>query len=387
MKILHIALASHFTVGMLYQENQMINCQRADGHEVTIITDLYHYEHGELVKGSEEDTIMDNGARLIRLKWDRIFFSDLWTEKIRKSHKVKKLLKEIQPDTILFHGLCGYEIMTVADYCKSNPDCLFFVDCHSDYNGSARTFLSKNFYKFIHGHFITKASLLVDKFFYTGEEMRYWMNDLFVIPKDRQEFLATGGTIYTAQQQKDARMELIKKYALPQDAIILAHSAKLIDEKSRTKELIEAFRKVNDPRLTLFIFGFIAKEMSSEIRSLIESDNRIHFMGWKVSTEIEEFLAGVDMYCQPGGRSTTFETAMCCGCVNMTYPLDTYKDENYTDCNFENYFFVENEEDIVKVLKDITENVQVLEQAKAKSFSFARLNFDYAVISRRIYTL
>lgn len=387
MKILHIALASHFTVGMLYQENQMINCQRADGHDVTIITDVFHYEHGELVKGPEEDTIMENGARLIRLKWDRILFSDLWTEKIRKSHKVKKLLKEIQPDTILFHGLCGYEIMTVADYCKSNPDCLFFVDCHSDYSGSARTFLSKNFYKFIHGHFISKASLLVDKFFYTGEDMRYWMNDLFVLPKDRQEFLATGGTIYTAQQQKDSRMELIKKYALPQDAIILAHSGKLLDEKSKTKELINAFRAVNDPRLTLFIFGFIPKEMESVLRPLIDGDNRIHFMGWKMSKEIEKFLAGVDMYCQPGGHSTTFETAMCCGCVNMAYPLDTYTDEKYTDCNFENYFFVKSEEDIVKVLNEITENVQILEQAKAKSFSFARLNFDYAVISRRIYTL
>ena len=55
MKILHIALASHFTIGMLYQENQMINCQRADGHDVTIVTDLWHYERGELVKGEEED--------------------------------------------------------------------------------------------------------------------------------------------------------------------------------------------------------------------------------------------------------------------------------------------------------------------------------------------
>ncbi|SHJ13937.1 glycosyltransferase family protein [Pseudobutyrivibrio xylanivorans] len=387
MKILHIALASHFTEGMLYQENQMINCQMADGHEVTIITDVFHYEHGELVKGPEEDTILESGARLIRLKWDRIFFSDLWTEKIRKAHKVKKLLKEIQPDSILFHGLCGYEIMTVADYCKSHPDCLFFVDCHADYSGSAKTFLSKNFYKFIHGHFISKAAPEVDKFFYTGEDMRYWMNDLFAIPVEKQEFLALGGTIYTAQQQKDARIEIIKKYALPQDAIIMAHSAKILDEKSRTRELINAVRKNRDPRLALFIFGTISKEMNLLLRNLMEEDERIHFMGWKVDKEIEEFLAGVDLYCQPGGYSVTFETAMCCGCANMTYPMENYTNENYSDCNFENYFFVENEDDMVKVFTDITDNVQVLEQAKAKSFSFARLNFDYAVISRRIYTL
>ena len=380
-------MASHFTVGMLYQENQMINCQRADGHEVTIITDIYHYERGELVKGEPEDTIMENGARLIRLKWDRVLFSELWTEKIQKCHKVKKLLEEIQPDTILFHGICGYEIMDAAEYCKKHSDCLLFADCHESFNDSGRTMLSKNFYKFIHGHFISKALSEVDKFFYTGKENQYWINNLFGIPEDKQEFLALGGTIYTAQQQKDARLDLIKRYALPQDAIILAHSAKLLDDKSRTKELINAFRKNSDPRLALFIFGTLPKEMESIIRPLMDGDERVHYMGWKVDKEIEEFLAGVDLYCQPGGLSVTFETAMCCGCVNMAYPLDTYTDENYTDCNFENYFFVKSEDDINKVLNEITENVQVLEQAKAKSFSFARLNFDYQVISRRIYTL
>ena len=386
MKIVHLALASHFTLGMLYQENQMIECQRADGHEVTIITDCWRFERGELVKGSEEDTIMDNGARLIRLELDRVLFSDLWTEKIQKCKRVKKLLEDIQPDTILFHGMCGYEIMTAADYCKKHENCLLFMDCHEDYSDSARTFLSKTFYKVIHGHFINKAMPEVDKVLYIGADMRNWMNDLYSIPVDKQEFLAPGGTIYTAQQQKDARADIIKKYALPQDAIIMAHSGKLAAPK-RTVELLQAFKKVKDPRLALFIFGSIPEDMEAAIRPLMESDSRVHFMGWKVNKEIEEFLAGVDLYCQPGSQSSTFETAMCAGCANMAYPFDSYTDENYTDCNFENYFFVKTQDDIEKVFRDITENVAILEQTKAKSFSFARLNFDYAVISRRIYTL
>ena len=386
MKIVHLALASHFTLGMLYQENQMIECQRADGHEVTIITDCWRFERGELVKGSEEDTIMDNGARLIRLELDRVLFSDLWTEKIQKCKRVKKLLEDIQPDTILFHGMCGYEIMTAAEYCKKHENCLLFMDCHEDYSDSARTFLSKTFYKVIHGHFINKAMPEVDKVLYIGADMRNWMNDLYSIPADKQEFLAPGGTIYTAQQQKDARIDIIKKYALPQDAIIMAHSGKLAAPK-RTVELLQAFKKVKDPRLALFIFGSIPEDMEAAIRPLMESDSRVHFMGWKVNKEIEEFLAGVDLYCQPGSQSSTFETAMCAGCANMAYPFDSYTDENYTDCNFENYFFVKTQDDIEKVFRDITENVAILEQTKAKSFSFARLNFDYAVISRRIYTL
>ena len=385
MKILHIALASHFTIGMLYQENQMINCQRADGHDVTIVTDVWHYEGGNLVRGHEEDTIMDNGARLIRWEHDRVLFSDLWTEKIQKCRRVKGLLEELAPDTILFHGMCGYEIMDAADYCKNHPDCLLFMDCHEDYSDSARTFLSKAFYKIIHGHYISKAMPEVDKVLYIGADMKAWMNDLYSIPADKQEFLAPGGTIYTLEQQKAARQDIINKYSLSNDAIIMAHSGKLAATK-RTPELIEAFSKVKDPRMALFIFGSIPEDMEAKIRPLMDADSRIHFMGWKVNKDIEEFLAGTDMYCQPGTQSSTFETAMCCGCVNMTYPWDSYTDATYTDCDGQNYFFVETVEDMVSVFERITQNINVLEQAKAKSFSYAKMAFDYQVISRRIYT-
>ena len=151
MKILHIGLPSHFTEGMLYQENMLIAMNRADGHDVTIITDVYHYEGSKLVEGPEEDRIMDNCARLIRLKYDRVFHSDLWTEKIQKCRKLKKYLNEIQPDTILYHGVCGYEMMDVAEYCKKHTECHFYMDSHEDYTNSAMTFASKTFYKTIHG--------------------------------------------------------------------------------------------------------------------------------------------------------------------------------------------------------------------------------------------
>ena len=385
MKVLHIGMPSHFTEGMLYQENMLIAMNRKDGHDVTIITDVYHYEGSKLVKGPEEDRILDNGARLIRLEYDRVFASDLWTEKIQKCRKLRKYLNEIQPDTILYHGVCGFEMMDVADYCKHHPECLFFMDSHEDYTNSAMTPLSKAFYKFIHGHFVHKALPQVDKILYLGVQMRDWLKDIYGIPDNKMEFMAIGGIIYSTEQQREARQNIINKYSLPQDAIIMAHSGKLSAGK-RTAELLQAFTQVSDPRLALFVFGSIPEDMESTLRPLLESDNRIRFMGWKVNKEIEEFLAGVDLYCQPGGQSSTFETAMCCGCANMTYPHETYKDATYSDCNGENYFFVETVDDMVNVFKSITETPMLLEQTKAKSFAFAKLQFDYEVIARRIYT-
>ena len=41
---------------------------------------------------------------------------------------------------------------------------------------------------------------------------------------------------------------------------------------------------------------------------------------------------------------------------------------------------------MVNVFKSIIETPLLLEQTKAKSFAFAKLQFDYEVIARRIYT-
>ncbi len=384
MKILHVSLIAHYTEGMLYQENVLIDMNIKDGHDVTIITDCERYEGGKLVSGPEEDRIMTNGARLIRLKHDFVLNS-FFTGKIQKCRKLRKYLEEIKPDTILYHGVNGYEMMDVANYCKKHPECLFFMDSHEDYTNSAMTPASKAFYKFIHGHFVHKALPEVDKIFYLGVQMRDWLKDIYNIPDSMMEFMAIGGIIYSLEQQREARKEIINKFALPQDAIILAHSGKLSAGK-RTNELLQAFKQIKDERMALFIFGSIPEDMEPELRPLIESDSRIHFMGWKENKEIEQFLAGVDLYCQPGGQSSTFETAMCCGCANMTYPHETYKDVTYSDCNGENYFYVESIDDMVNVFKKITEEPMQLEQTKAKSFAFAKLQFDYEVIARRIYT-
>lgn len=384
MKILHIAMSSHFTEKMLYQENVLIDMNVKDGHDVTIITDVFYYEGSKLIEGPEEDRIMPNGARLIRLKYDKVLFSNLWTLKTQKCRKLCQYLDEIHPDTILYHCVNGYEMMDVADYCKNHPDCLFYIDCHEDFTNSAMNIVSRLFYQIIHGHFVHKALPQVDKVLYLGVQMRDWLKDIYGIPDDKMEFMAIGGIIYSPEQQRQARQEIINRYALPGDAIIMAHSGKLSAGK-RTAELLEAFSKVKDPRLAMFVFGSIPSDMESTIRPLLEADNRVHFMGWKVNKEIEQFLAGVDLYCQPGGQSSTFETAMCCGCANMTYPHETYKDATYSDCNGENYFFVETVDDMVKVFERITDEPMILEQTKAKSFAFAKLQFDYEVIARRIY--
>ena len=52
---------------------------------------------------------------------------------------VYEQLREKQPDVILFHGLCGWELHAAARYKRENPSVRLYVDSHEDENNSART--------------------------------------------------------------------------------------------------------------------------------------------------------------------------------------------------------------------------------------------------------
>lgn len=117
MKILHIGLASSYTEGMTYQDNFLSEMNIKAGHEVFFVTDTHKYENGVLIETNEIDEILSNGLRLIRYKYDTIV-NKFITRKIQKARKVKKLLEEFKPDAIMYHGVCGYELIDVSDYVK-----------------------------------------------------------------------------------------------------------------------------------------------------------------------------------------------------------------------------------------------------------------------------
>ena len=142
MKIMHIGLLSHFTEGMSYQDNLLSEMNLLEGHEVVFITNTSKYLNGKLVECGEEDILLSNGLRLIRLSYDYIF-NKFISNKIQKVKKLKHYLYEFNPDSIMYHGVCGYELMTVAKYVRNHPQVLFYVDSHEDFNNTAKSVVAK----------------------------------------------------------------------------------------------------------------------------------------------------------------------------------------------------------------------------------------------------
>ena len=378
MNILHMDINCHYTEGMLYQDNALPKVNADDGHNVTIITDVYAYVNGKLEKVGVEDKIISGGIRLIRVEYDRIL-NDFVTRKIQKVSKIKKLLEEIRPDSILYHGICGYELMDVAAYVKNNPHVLFYADSHEDFFNTTRTPIAKFAYKYIHGYFVKKALPYIKKVLYLGEDVKIYLKEMYSISDDILEFYPLGGFIEEEKKQLQMRQSLIEEFNLPQDAIICAHSGKM-DAAKKTKELLEAFESVDDERMYMFLFGSIPDDMKSVIMPLVEKSPRVFFLGWKNNKELVDILDGVDLYCQPGSMSATFQVSVCCGCATMLYPSISYKKMMGRES-----FFVETKENIKNVFIEISRDRKCLNDLKARTFEIAKQQFDYVKLARRIY--
>lgn len=373
MKILHIGLISHFTDKMLYQDNILPDLNVKAGHEVTFITDVNEYKNGALVQTGECDMVLDNGVRLIRISYDRII-NDFITNKIQKCKRLVMLLNDIQPDTILYHGVCGYELMDVANYVKIH-NIPFYIDSHENFKNTAMTAVSRFAYKYIHGHFVRKAIPYAKKILYIGYPEKEYLQELYHISEDRLEYFPLGGIILSESEQNECRNKVLGDMGFPADAIVCSHSGKM-DKGKRTREVLEAFYKVKDKRLRLLVFGSIPDDMKEILIPLIDGDERVFFLGWKNGEEQRTILGATDLYIQPGTYSATAQVALCDGCALIV-------NDGYKDAMGDAVFYEDNARGIESVLRDITDNPKVLTEAKKRCFEWAIKQFDYKKMAER----
>ena len=375
MKVLHIGLVSSFTEGMKYQENYLTDENLRAGHEVMFISNASKYINGILTETEEEDIILENGLRLVRLKYDFILCGFL-TRKIQKVNRLLSYVEEFEPDAILYHVLCGFELMHVADYVRKNPKTLFYVDSHEFFDNTARTFIAKMAYKYIHGFFIHRAFSAIKKILYICEDSRLFLKEMYKIPDEKMELFPLGGIIQGKEQQTLAREKLLHSFSLDEYSTIFMHSGKMNPEK-KTAELLRAFKNIDSNNSFLFIFGMVEEPYKDEIMTLIQNDQRVYFLGWKKGEEITELLCAADVYCQPGSPSATSQLALCCGCAEIVYPSLSYK-ALYGD----SVLYAENEKSLLEQLKRL-EDKGVLHENKEKAFLRAMSILNYTKIAER----
>ncbi|MFV0267748.1 MAG: glycosyltransferase [Draconibacterium sp.] len=378
MTIVHICLSSSYTYGMGYQDNLLVKYNLLAGHKVIVISNNAKYENGKLTETEEEDTILEDGSRLIRLKYDRIINSYL-SSKIRKTKRLKKLLGTLSPGIIMFHGTASWELLTMAKYKQKNKNTKLYIDSHTDLNNSAKNWVSYFFlHKLFYRYLTRKALPYCEKLFYISEETGIFLKKAYGVPEPFLEFLPLGGEIMDKESKTIVRKEMRDKLNLTEQDILFCHSGKM-DVKKKTYELIKIFTKTKQHNFKLLLIGTFTKDIEKQVAPLIKIDDRIIYLGWKTSGELKKYIAATDLYLQPGSQSATMQNALCVGTPVLIDNVPSHQIYNKG-----NAFLIDDCHEINNIFRRIADAPELLDHMSGIAYELAMEILDYKKLAQKI---
>ncbi len=378
MKIVFLGLASYYTPNMSYQDNCFNQVLLEQGHEVCYISNPEAYSNGRLVDVEPGTFNYSDGLELIRVPYRRILTSTV-TKKLRMFYGVDRIIREQKPDIIFCHDACFYPVLDVLRYKLQHPEVKLYVDMHTAYYNSARTWASLNIlHKLYYKHFYKRLEPYVERFFYIGTDEERFAREVYKIHKAHMSFLPLGGFCPTEEEYSSLRASAREELSLNDNDILLVHTGKM-DQKKKTESLLHAFSSCTVFPGKLVLIGSIPQEMRDVLIPYIESNPRILYLGWKRADELRRYLCACDLYIQPGSVSATMQNAICCRCPIIAFPHEGY----LNSFDFGGVAWVRDEKDMKVFFREITAKPWILQKMSRSSELFGRERLDYHTLVRQ----
>ena len=364
---------------MRYQDNYFCDVLLKKNCVVAYVSNPEAYVDGKLNAMKPERINCSDGLELVRLK-RRFIFSRAISVKLGFFKNLYCVINDFRPDIIYCHNFQYSSILDVVKYKKKHQNVKVFVDTHCAKFNSARNFASKIFlHKMLYNYLSKKISKIVEKVFYVGESEKEFALEHYSFSPQQLEFLPQGGVPLNDEEYICTRTKYRKILGVDDKTVVFLHSGK-IDSEKRTKILLSSFISCPDLQAKLVIIGSFEKSCEQELMSIISSDKRILFLGWKSGEELQNYLCAADVYCQPGSVSATLQNAICQRCAVMSYPHQVY----LKSIDYGQFIWVSNEEDIEKAFLKIKNGIVDLIQLKNNSIKCANTMLDYKVLLERI---
>ncbi len=380
MKISHLCLSCFYIDGYSYQENILPCINKNDGHSVRIIASTETYLDGKTLGYKLPGSyVNEDGIAVTRLDY-RKFLPHSIMKKLRMHKGVFELLEEFNPDVILFHGLCGWEMTAIAKYKKHHPKVKIYADSHEDANNSGRGFISRFFlHKLYYRSILHFALPYIDRILYITPETREFVKNVYGVPEDVLEFYPLGGHVFSDEEYVETRKKTRSLLKVDEDDVIFIQAGKM-GKKKKVIESMEAFHAVKNKKFKLFFIGSLETGIKEQFDLLLEKDDRISYLGWKESSELMHYLCAADVYLQPGSQSAIMQNALCLRCPVILD--DVLSHEPYVKGNG---WLLNNFTTLVDVLKEISQFPGKLPDMSTVSVEIARDLLDYKKLASRLY--
>ncbi len=379
MKIVHLCLSCFYIDDFAYQENELVAQNVADGHEVTVIASTETFDLNRQLSYTQPGRYLgSDGAIVIRLPY-REWLPQSLMRKLRAHPGVYRLLCELGPDVILFHGACGWELNAAARYKRTNPLTKLFVDSHEDFHNSAKSLISKYLLHFVYYRSIILRNLhLVDKILYISLDTKMFLQEFYRLPLFKLEFFPLGGRVFSDEDYLKLRRESRGRYGLGDADVLFVQSGK-IDNSKRLLESLGAFSKLSASNVRFLIAGHLQDTIARVVESLMENDERIGFVGWQTPVELRNLLCAADVYVQPFGQTATTQMSLCSRCAIVVQDLPSHR---VMFCN--NGFLIDEMHSLASIFFDLAGDQDALVSMQQASGEFAKRCLDYRVLSRRL---
>lgn len=379
MKIVHCCLSNFFIDGYTYQENMLVREHVQAGHEVLVLASTETFDDNKNLSYLEPSSyIGKEGAKVIRLPYSR-YLPHYAMTKFRVHPGVYNAIDEFKPDVILFHGACGWELITVSRYAKKNKNVKLFVDSHEDSNNSARNFIARLLlYKLFYVPIIKFSKRYVEKFLYITYETKMFCKSVYGLEDDALEFYPLGGVVLSDVDYYEKRNSTRLSLEIF-DADILFFQSGKFDEKKKLLESLRAFKSLSSQNSRLIIAGSFAPSIETEAKSLIDSDPRITFLGWANSEQLLELLCAADVYVQPGSQSATLQMSIAARCAVIIDDVPSHR-----DIFRDNGFLVKDEKQLAEAMQACSSDKEQLAVMSQNSLEFANQKLNYAVLAARL---
>lgn len=310
-------LCEFYNETLEYQENLLVKYYRKHGHEVTVITSTYEsvfdYYNNKHDNTTPKKVFYDHGAKIIKLP-----FQFNYLGKIKKYTSIKEIVEEEMPDLLYVHDIMP-NMMEMLDYKKRNPHVKMIMDYHADYSNSANGWLSLNIlHKVVRKKFyMDKIRPHISKFFPIVPGSTKFLHEVYGIPLDEMEVLPLGADVDLVEEIKKGgkRAEIRNNLGIEDDDIVIFTGGKFTPAK-KTDLLLEAFNKIDHPKLHLLIIGDADEqnqEYKKKLLNLSNGNKRIHYIGWLKNRGVYEHLAAADLAVFPASQSIVWQQALATG--------------------------------------------------------------------------
>ena len=222
---------------------------------------------------------------------------------------------------------------------------------------------------------------VVDKFWGVLPRRVSFLNQVYGLPIEKIGFLNLGAE--EDWMDLAGNVELIKKYkikyGLNLDKKILVTGGKIDLFKKDTLILMRQFARADAEGL-LVIFGSIDLELVDEFNSILNSSNKIIYLGWLNSSEVYEVLLLSDLGIFLGRHSVLWEQ-----CVGVGLPLLLNADESFSYLNHNNNIISDDKSatQLISQALDLFVNNDLLSEYKKRAMQNSRYEFSYSRISER----